>query len=554
MMETITINFNDGTTKEYPKNISCLDVVNDKWSNNNYPVIAVKINNMLTRLDEPIRKSSHLAFLDRTTKDGHEVFIRGLKYIFIKAVKDIMGYNTNVIIEHSIDKGIYCEIKSNLTEEIVNKIEERMLEIVAEDLPFRKVMVSRIEAIEYFKKANRNDKSDALKYVTENNIIFYQLGNLYDYFYGEMPLSTKYIDKFKLTYVSNEGVVLRFPTIYCPDSIPEYVERKNLFEVFREYSAWSRIIGVDHAADLNKKITENNINEIIKISELAQNNKLNAIANEIYIKRDKIKIVLIAGPSGSGKTITSHKLSYYLKSKGLNPTPIGLDNYFLDRVNTPRDEEGNYDYETIDAIDIELFNDHLIKLLNKEEVVLPKYNFITGEKEYKNNKLKLKENDILIIEGLHGLNEKLTNSIPRENKYKLYVSPLTVLNIDDHNRISTSFVRKLRRLVRDYKYRGYGAIETMKMWEKVREGEENYVFPFQDEADSIFNTALSYELSILKIYAEPLLFSVTEDSEYFDEARRMIKLLKNFLPISAEDIPDDSLIREFIGGSKILNK
>jgi uridine kinase len=554
MMETITINFNDGTTKEYPKNISCLDVVNDKWSNNNYPVIAVKINNMLTRLDEPIRKSSHLAFLDRTTKDGHEVFIRGLKYIFIKAVKDIMGYNTNVIIEHSIDKGIYCEIKSNLTEEIVNKIEERMLEIVAEDLPFRKVMVSRIEAIEYFKKANRNDKSDALKYVTENNIIFYQLGNLYDYFYGEMPLSTKYIDKFKLTYVSNEGVVLRFPTIYCPDSIPEYVERKNLFEVFREYSAWSRIIGVDHAADLNKKITENNINEIIKISELAQNNKLNAIANEIYIKRDKIKIVLIAGPSGSGKTITSHKLSYYLKSKGLNPTPIGLDNYFLERVNTPRDEEGNYDYETIDAIDIELFNEHLTKLLNNEEVILPKYNFLTGEKEYKNNKLKLKENDILIIEGLHGLNEKLTSSIPRENKYKLYVSPLTVLNIDDHNRISTSFVRKLRRLVRDYKYRGYGAIETMKMWEKVREGEENYVFPFQDEADSIFNTALSYELSILKIYAEPLLFSVTEDSEYFDEARRMIKLLKNFLPISAEDIPDDSLIREFIGGSKILNK
>jgi uridine kinase len=479
MMETITINFNDGTTKEYPKNISCLDVVNDKWSNNNYPVIAVKINNMLTRLDEPIRKSSHLAFLDRTTKDGHEVFIRGLKYIFIKAVKDIMGYNTNVIIEHSIDKGIYCEIKSNLTEEIVNKIEERMLEIVAEDLPFRKVMVSRIEAIEYFKKANRNDKSDALKYVTENNIIFYQLGNLYDYFYGEMPLSTKYIDKFKLTYVSNEGVVLRFPTIYCPDSIPEYVERKNLFEVFREYSAWSRIIGVDHAADLNKKITENNINEIIKISELAQNNKLNAIANEIYIKRDKIKIVLIAGPSGSGKTITSHKLSYYLKSKGLNPTPIGLDNYFLERVNTPRDEEGNYDYETIDAIDIELFNEHLTKLLNNEEVILPKYNFLTGEKEYKNNKLKLKENDILIIEGLHGLNEKLTSSIPRENKYKLYVSPLTVLNIDDHNRISTSFVRKLRRLVRDYKYRGYGAIETMKMWEKVREGEENYVFPFQ---------------------------------------------------------------------------
>ncbi|MDD4036050.1 MAG: nucleoside kinase [Bacilli bacterium] len=553
MTETIIIKFNDGTTKEYPKNISCLNIIEDKIGKNNYSVVAVKINNMLTRIDEPIKKSCDLTFLDRTTKDGHEVYIRGLKYIFIKAVKDVLGYNTNVVIEHSIDKGIYCEIEAALSEEIVSKIEKRMVDIVEEDLPFKRVMVNRHEAIEYFKKINRIDKSDALKYVIETNIILYQLGNLYDYFYGEMPLSTKYVDKFKLSYVSTEGVILRFPTIYSPNSIPEYTERKKIFDVFREYSGWSKIIGVNHAPDLNKKITEGNATEIIKISELAQNNKLNTIANEIYEKRDKIKIVLIAGPSSSGKTITSHKLSYYLKSKGLNPTPIGLDNYFVERVDNPRDEEGNYDYETIDAIDIKLFNDQLTKLLNNEEVVLPEYNFLTGEKEYKDNKLKLKENDILIIEGLHGLNEKLTSSISRDNKYKLYVSPLTVLNIDNHNRISTSFVRKIRRLVRDYKYRGYGAIETMEMWEKVREGEEKHVFPFQDEADAIFNTALSYELSILKIYAEPLLFSVTEDSVYFDEARRMIKFLKNFLPISADDIPDDSLIREFIGGSKIIN-
>jgi uridine kinase len=342
-------------------------------------------------------------------------------------------------------------------------------------------------------------------------VTLYKLDNIYDYFFGEMPPSTGSLKKFALTYVEPRGIVLRFPTIYDSDIIPEYIQHQKLFDVFREYSDWGKIVGINSAVDLNEKVMDGSAPDLIRIAEVNQNNKLYNIVEEIYSKRDSVKLVLIAGPSSSGKTTMSHKLSLYLKSKGLNPTPIGLDNYYMNRIETPKDSDGNYDYESIDAIDIKLFNDHLTKLLNGEEIIMPEYNFITGEKEFKNKKFKLNKNDILIIEGLHGLNEKLTLSVPRQNKYKIYISPLTVLNIDNHNRISTSLIRKLRRTVRDYKFRGYSAEDTMRMWNKVRQGEEKYVFPFQDEADVVFNTALIYELGVLKIYLQPLLFAIKED-------------------------------------------
>ncbi len=549
MDNIIKVNFKDGSNREIVKNIRCIELAKEYQNQFRYDIIAAKMNNAIVELNTKITTSCNIEFLDLSNSDGNQVYIRGLKYLFIKAVKDVLGDNTKIVIEHSIDKGIYCEISYSLTEELVRAIENKMKELVLKNISFERLSVNRKEAIDYFKKSNRLDKVGILNFMTQTNITLYKFDNLYDYFFGEMPLSTSYIKMFELTYIAPCGIVLRFPTIYSLDSIPKYVHHQKLFDVFREYDEWCKIIGVDNVVDLNNKIINNHSTDIIKISEINQNNKLNNIAEEIYKKKDIIKVILIAGPSSSGKTTTAHKLSIYLKSKGLKPTAIGIDDYYVDRINTPRDENGEYDYESLDAIDIKLFNNHLTNLLKGEEVVLPRFNFITGEKEFTNKKMRLGSNDILIIEGLHGLNERLTLSIPRENKYKIYISPLTVLNIDNHNRISTTLVRKLRRMVRDFKYRGIDALATMEQWQKVRAGEEKYVFPFQDDADVIFNTALIYELSILKIYAEPLLFSISEESIYYDEARKIIKFLDNFLPIIPNDIPKDSIIREFIGES-----
>ncbi|MGI6324964.1 MAG: nucleoside kinase [Bacilli bacterium] len=548
MSDQIEVCFKDGSGKQITRNTSCLELVNEEQQKYKYKIIAAKINNDLVEINEKIVNPCTIEFLDLSSSDGNEVYVRGLKYLFIKAVKDVLGYPTKIMIEHSIDKGIYCEIMADINENIIKNIEDRMKQIVSQNMSIDKLNVSRKEAIEYFNNIGRSDKGGTLDFMTQGNITLYRLDNLYDYFFGPMPISTGYIDRFALTFIAPRGVVLRYPTIYSPDVIPEYVHHEKILEVFKEYNDWGKNVGINSVVDLNNKIMNGLASEVIKISELNQNNKLYKIAEDIYNKKN-IKIVLIGGPSSSGKTTLSHKLSLYLKNMGFNPEPIGLDDYYVNRVDTPRDENGEYDYESIDAIDINLFNDHLTRLLNGEEVDIPRYNFITGEKEFNNRKLRLKENDILIIEGLHGLNEKLTSSISRANKYKIYISPLTALNIDDHNRIPTSLVRKLRRIVRDHQFRGYEAIETMEQWKKVRLGEEKYVFPFQDDADIVFNTALIYELSVLKVYVEPLLFSIKEDSEYYNEARRIIRFLDLFLPITTKDIPQDSILREFIGDS-----
>lgn len=544
----VTVTFNDKTTKQYPKRVSCFEVVKDRQHLFKDDIIIAKLDQTVVELNTKLNKDCSLEFFDLRHRIGNEVYLRGLIYILIKAVKDILGFNTEIKIEHSIDKGIYCELLTTTNDNIASKIEQRMREIASSNIPFERNIVTKKDAVEYFKAINRLDKVKSLSLLTETNIVLYKLDNLYDYFFGHMPLSTGYIRRFALTFIEPNGLVLLFPTIYDSDNIPTYNHRLKVFEEFRQYRNWGKIIGVNNAADLNEKIIKGQAVELIKISEVVQNSKLYEIASEINRRRTKIKIVLMAGPSSSGKTITSHKLSLYLKSKGLNPKIIGLDDYYVDRVDTPKDEEGNYDFETIKSIDSVLLNDHLTRLLQREEVSIPTYNFITGQKEYKNRLLKLSENDILIIEGLHALNEDLGINIPRDNKFKLYISPLTVLNIDNYNRISTSFVRKLRRIVRDNRNRGYSANETLDSWRKVRAGEEKYIFPFQEETDMIFNTAFIYELSVLKTYAEPLLYSVSEDSIHYDEARQLIRFLKNFLPIPSEEIPKDSLLREFIGG------
>ena len=421
--------------------------------------------------------------------------------------------------------------------------------IVNEDLKFTKLSVARLDAIKFYHKKNMLDKEKVLKYISNTYINLYRLDDIYDYFYGEMPYSTKDIDEFKLTYIRENGFVLSYPDIYNPEITLNYKHHEKLFDKFLEYTRWGRMLGIDNAADLNQKVSTGNYNEIIRISEINYNNQLNEIAEDIRNKNGKIKLVLIAGPSSSGKTTTSKKLEGYLKSKGINTFSISIDDYFFDREKTPLDENGEPDFESLRAIDVELFNKHLLKLLDGDSVNLPIYNFATGKREYQKTPAKLDSGTVIIIEGLHALNDELTISIDRKEKYKIYISPLTQLNVDSHNRIFTSDTRKLRRIVRDNKYRGYGAADTLRQWKKIREGEEKYIFPFQDDVDKIVNSALLYEISVLKVYVEPLLFSVDENDEFYPEVLRLINFLRNFLPIPSEGVPADSVLREFIGGS-----
>jgi uridine kinase len=546
----IKVTFDDNTSAAYEIGTSLIDISNDRKRFFKHDIIVAKINNNLAELTTKIEKNCHITFYDLSYSYGNRTYERGLQFLLIKAFKDILGKEHDIKIEHSIDKGIYCEANINLTAEIVRKIEKRMHELVGQKIPFKKTEVDKQEAIEYFKNNNQLDKVNLLKYNTNSVITLYKLDYLYDYFFGVMPPSTSYLKFFRLTYIEPKGLVLGYPTIYRPNLITPYVHHKQMFKVFREYANWGEIMNLANASDLNRIVSNGEIKNLILISELLHTKKLTSIAEDIYKNKEKIKIILIAGPSSSGKTTTSKKLSIHLRSMGLNPKTISTDDYFLEREETPKDINGEYDYETIDAIDVELFNDHLTKLLSKKEVVIPTYNFITGKKEYMDTKtMKLDDKDILIIEGIHGLNERLTEKIPRNKKYKIYISPLTQLSIDNHNRIHTTDTRLLRRIIRDYKFRNYTAEETIKAWANVRKGEEKYIFPYQDEADVVLNSALIYEIGVLKTFAEPLLYSIDENKEEYIEAKRLINFLKNFLPISPEGIPKDSILREFIGGS-----
>jgi uridine kinase len=363
-----------------------------------------------------------------------------------------------------------------------------------------------------------------------------------------MPINTSYLKWFELTKVTPNGIVIRMPNIYLDCEITPYIHHEKLFEEFKKNHDWSKLVKLDNIPDLNRVISSGDVYDLIYMCEVEQNGRLLDIARKISANSN-IKIVLIAGPSSSGKTTTSKKLSLYLRSMGLKPYPLSIDDYFYDRDKTPLKENGKPDFEAVSAINLELFNEHLKKLLNYEEVLLPEYNFINGKSEFNNRRLKLDEKGILIIEGLHALNEEFTKSVDSSNKYKIYISPLTGINLDNHNRISTSDNRILRRMVRDNQYRGYKANVTLSKWQDVREGEEKYVFPYQDAADVVFNTSLVYELGVLRLYAEPLLFSVEESDPYYGEAIRLLNILRNVLPATSDSIPLDSIIREFIGDS-----
>jgi len=427
-------------------------------------------------------------------------------------------------------------------------IKERMQAIVAADEKIEKIKVKREEVIRIFADYGMTDKLRLLKYIKLPYINLYKCGHLYDYFYGPMVPSMGYLKIFDLLFYE-PGFILMYPHAEDPFTIPPFKDLPKLARVFKEAEEWAGILDVGDVGGLNDKVESGKINDIILVNEGLHEKKIANIADKIYESKDKLKIVLIAGPSSSGKTTFSKRLSIQLRVLGLRPYPLSLDDYFVDRERTPRDANGNYEFESIRALDLELFNQHLAALLNGEEVELPQFNFRTGLREWNGKKFKMDNDSILVIEGIHGLNEILTSSIPRENKYKIYISALTQLNIDNHNRIPTTDGRLIRRIVRDYKYRGRNAETTILTWPQVRAGEEKNIFPYQEEADVMFNSELVYEMCILKKYAEPLLQEITINSPAYLEAKRLLIFLSYFLEADENTIPNNSIIREFIGGS-----
>lgn len=551
MIETIKVNIN-GQVYNYSKDITITEIYKEHQSKYKYPIILAKVNGRLKELSSQLTDDSTIEFVDLTAKEGNRVHVNGLIFVLQYAVKKIYGPGANILVQHSLDKGVYIQTTFKLTEEKLENIKLVMKEIIKKDIPITKVTIDRIEAKKYFKSIGDETKAGILKYNTNNYITLYRLGNLYNYFYTLMPTSTGVLKDFDLTYIKGNGFILRFPTIYINDKIKKYEHHPNMFGVFEEFKEWAKIINVRNTVDLNKIVSTGKISDLIKMDETLQSNRLLNIAKQINDRKDKVKIVLMAGPSSSGKTTTSRKLCMYLKSFGLNPKAIEMDNYFVEREQTPRDANGKFDFECLEAMDLKLFDKQMSQLLNGEKVLMPTYNFGLGKKEF-NESLQLEDKDILIIEGIHALDSNILTNINRERKFKIYISPLTELCMDDHNRISTSDNRLLRRIIRDNRTRDYRVERTLEQWPSVRAGEELYIFPFQDDADATINSAAIYEFGVLKTYAEPLLYSVESDSPYYEEAKRLLNFLKLFLPIPSESIPADAVIREFIGGSYFHN-
>lgn len=532
---------------QFPKGIVLEEIAKNFQDTCKYPIVLAKIGNAIKELSVPLNKSCEIEFLDLTSREGNRAHIAGLTFVMVYAIRSLYGPNANIYVEHSLDKGIYLEPNFELTEAKLNQIKSEMKKVIDSNLSITKLTIDRFEAQRYFESIKDYPKAGVMKYNTNTYVTLYRMGNSYNYFYNMMPTSTGKLKDFDLTYINKKGLVLRFPTAYIKDKIKEYEHHPHMYDVFNEYRAWAKTIQIENSVDLNKMISSGSINDLIRMDETLQSNKLLEVARKIS-ENKKIKMVLMAGPSSSGKTTTSRKLSMYLKSFGLKIRTISMDDYFVDSAQTPLGEDGKPDFECLEAVDLKLFDKQIEQLLNGEEVILPTFNFILGVKEYK-EKAKMDKNEILVIEGIHGLDSNILTNIPRENKFKIYLSALTELNIDNHNRISTSDNRLLRRIIRDNRTRGYDVTKTLESWAKVRSGEEKYVFPYQDDADFTFNTGLIYEIGILKTYVEPLLYSVDDKSPQYEEAKRLIDFLRLFLPIPSDAVPQDSILREFIGNS-----
>ena len=546
-MDDIKITIN-GEVFSFPKGISLKDIVKDKYKEE-IPCLAAYIDNELSSLDKTIDEDCEIRFLNYLDPIGNRIYQKGLTFLLVYAFKELFGYDYSIKLSHPIDKSIKIRTDYKMTEDVLNKVKAKMSEIVAEDLPIEKCLVKRKDARKYFDSIGYKSKADTFIYNTNHHVTLYRLGDLYDYFFSVMPTNTKDLGKFDLYYLNETSFLLQFPTVDGGGEIPPYKDLDKIIKIFNYDYTLAKRIGIFTSADFNRMVAEGKENDIIKLMEVISSGNLFGLSKAIADNENKIKLVLIAGPSSSGKTTTSKKLAMYLKAFGYNPKYLSIDDYFVDREKTPKLPNGSYDFESIEAINIELFNDHLKKLMDGEEVSIPTFNFYKGKSEYLGKKIKIEKDDILIIEGLHAINERLTSSVPKNEKFKVYVSPLSDLNIDDHNMISNSDVRLLRRIVRDNRTRGYSAEATIEKWQDVRDGEVKNIFPFQNDVDFVFNSSLIYEIGVLKLFAEPLLYRIRHSSPQYEEAVRLLNFLNLFVGVSTDEIPSDSLLREFIGKS-----
>ncbi len=515
-----------------------------------HPILGALVNNQVRELSFEVYNPKTIEFIDITHKDGMRMYVRGLSFLLYGAAKELFPH-ARLRIDHSVSRGFYCELHNlnkELTIDDIFNLGERMRYLVRKDIPIIQQKEETEDVIEFFKQHGLYDKVDLLRHRGQYYSSYYTMKEHIGKFYGFMVPSTGYLDVFDLNKYYN-GMLLQGPSQQNPEQVEELVEQKKMFEIFREFSNWNRILNVTNISDLNNAAHNGEAERLIKVSEALHEKKMAQIADQITERRDEIRIVLISGPSSSGKTTFSKRLAVQLLVNGIKPLNLSLDNYFVDRDKTPLDKNGEYDFEALGALDVELFNQHLIALMKGEEVQLPRFSFESGKRYYNGEKLRMNKDNILIVEGIHGLNPQLTHLVESKAKFKIYVSALTNINIDDQTRIPTTDNRLIRRIIRDYRYRHYSALETISRWDSVRRGEEEHIFPFQEEADVMFNSALLYELAVLKPFAEPVLLEVQPNRPEYSEANRLLKFFSYFKPIQPRDIPPTSILREFLGGS-----
>lgn len=540
-----------GERYEYPEGTPYRVIAEELQEKEKEDILLVRADGKLRELHKELSGDCSLSFITAEDKEGWQTYQRSAVFLMLKAFYETAGKENvkKVTVCFSVGQGLYIEPEGEfeLNEELLKAVKDKMEELRKERLPIIKKSLNTQEAVEHFHCHGMYDKEKLFRFRRASRVNVYSIDKFEDYFYGYMVPDTGYIKYFDLT-LYEQGFVLLLPKRSAPRTIEPLAPRKKLFAVQRQSERWGEKLGIFDVGSLNEAITQGRMNEMILMQEALQEKQIGDIAEQIAARPDR-KLVMIAGPSSSGKTTFSHRLSIQLRGLGLNPHPISVDNYFVNRVNSPRDENGNYDYEALECIDMEQFNADMTDLLAGKTVELPQYNFVTGEREYKGDFMALRKGDILVIEGIHCLNDRLSYALPRESKFRIYISALTQLNIDEHNRIPTTDGRLLRRMIRDARTRGSSAQDTIRMWDSVRRGEERNIFPFQESADVMFNSALLYELAVLKQYAEPLLFGIPQDAPEYAEAKRLLKFLDYFLGVGSENIPHNSMIREFIGGS-----
>ena len=540
----------DGKTYEYPEGTAYQTIAKDCQKDYPYDIVLVSVNRKLQELSKKLSSDCELDFLTTATFIGQQTYRRSMTLLLMKAIYKVVGHNQihRAQVQYSLSNGYYCTLEGDLflTEELLGRIKEKMLELVEQAMPIEKQNVNTDEALAIFHAHKMYDKEKLFRYRRASRVNIYRLGNFEDYYYGYMVPDTSYLKYFEL-YLYDAGFVIQFPLQKQPDMVPPFKPQHKVFQVMKESVSWGDMLEVSTVGELNDCISRGGMQELVMAQEALQERKIAEIARTIAEDKSR-KFIMIAGPSSSGKTTFSHRLSIQLKAAGLKPHPIAVDNYFVERDMTPKDEDGNYNFECLGAVDVELFNQQMSELLLGKTVEIPHFNFKLGKKEYNGDYMTLGDEDILVLEGIHCLNDKLSYSLPRESKFKIYISALTQLNVDEHNRIPTTDGRLIRRMVRDARTRGAGAARTISMWPSVRRGEDENIFPYQEEADAMFNSALIYELAVLKQYAEPLLFGIGREEPEYLEAKRLLKFLDYFLGVDSSFIPDNSLVREFIGG------